>query len=57
MTDKIYSIDEIKKIISPIASRYGVERVFLFGSYARGEATEESDLDFRIDKGLSLIHI
>lgn len=51
MTDKIYSIDEIKKIISPIASRYGVERVFLFGSYARGETTEESDLDFRIDKG------
>ena len=51
MTDKIYSIDEIKKIISPIASRYGVERVLLFGSYARGEATEESDLDFRIDKG------
>ena len=51
MTDKIYSIDEIKKIISPIASRCGVERVFLIGCYARGEATEESDLDFRIDKG------
>lgn len=28
MTDKIYSIEEIKKIVSPIASRYGVERVF-----------------------------
>lgn len=51
MTDKIYSIEEIKKIVSPIASRYGVERVFLFGSYARGEATGKSDLDFRIDKG------
>lgn len=42
MTDKIYSIEEIKKIVSPIASRYGVERVFLFSSYARGEATGEA---------------
>lgn len=51
MTDKIYSIDEIKNIVAPIAARYGVERVFLFGSYARGEATADSDLDFRVDKG------
>ena len=29
----------------------GVERVFLFGSYARGEATPDSDLDFRVDCG------
>lgn len=49
MTDKIYSIDEIKNIVAPIAARYGVERVFLFGSYARGEATPESDLDFLVD--------
>lgn len=51
MTNKIYSIDEIKNIVTPIADSYGVERVFLFGSYARGEATVTSDLDFRIDKG------
>lgn len=25
--------------------------MYLFGSYARGEAKEGSDLDFRIDKG------
>ena len=25
--------------------------LYLFGSYARGEATPESDLDFRIEKG------
>jgi predicted nucleotidyltransferase len=25
--------------------------VYPFGSYARGEASEKSDLDFRIDKG------
>ena len=28
-----------------------MERVFLFGSYARGDATEKSDVDFRIDRG------
>lgn len=51
MTNKIYSIDEIKNIVAPIAKQYGVERVYLFGSYARGQANETSDLDFRIDRG------
>ena len=31
--------------------RYGVDKVFLFGSYARGEATEQSDIDLRVDLG------
>lgn len=51
MNDKIYTIEEIQKIVSPIAANHGVERVFLFGSYARGEASADSDLDFRIDCG------
>ena len=51
MTNKVYSIEEIKNIVQPIAKEYGVQRVFLFGSYARGEATPLSDLDFRVDKG------
>ncbi len=49
--DKIYTLDEIRECIVPIAKEYGVEKVYLFGSYARGDATEQSDLDFRIDKG------
>ena len=49
MNDKVYTIDEIKNIITPIAKSYGVQKVFLFGSYARGEATASSDLDFCID--------
>ena len=48
MNNKIYTIEEIQKIVSPIAAYHGVERVFLFGSYARGEATPDSDLDFRV---------
>ena len=51
MNDKIYTIEEIQKIVSPIAANHGIERVFLFGSYARGEASADSDLDFRIDCG------
>lgn len=45
----IYTIDEIKKIITPIAERYKLKAVFLFGSYARGAANENSDIDLMID--------
>lgn len=45
------TIEELKKRIVPLAEAYGIEKVFLFGSYARGEATPKSDIDLRIDKG------
>ena len=51
MNEKIYSIEEIQRCVFPIAKHYGVERVYLFGSYARGSATPESDIDIRVDKG------
>ena len=50
MSDKVYTIHEIKQIAQPIASRYGVAALYLFGSYARGDATPSSDLDFRVDR-------
>lgn len=51
MCDKVYTIDEIRTIATPIAKSHGVAALYLFGSYARGDATSESDLDFRIEKG------
>ena len=45
----LYTIDKIKEIISPIARQYDLKCVWLFGSYARGEATPDSDLDFRVE--------
>lgn len=51
MTEKIYTIDEIKAIAAPIAKQHGVAAMYLFGSYARGDADAHSDLDFRIEKG------
>lgn len=46
-----YSIDVLKEIIAPIAEKYHVSKVYLFGSYARGENNENSDIDLRIEKG------
>ncbi len=47
----MYSAEEIKTIIIQIAEKYGVLRIYLFRSYARGDNTEDSDVDLRIDKG------
>ena len=44
----MYSIDEIKEIVKPILKKYDVRKAYIFGSYARGEATEESDVDIMI---------
>lgn len=47
------TVPEIKRRITPILKEYGVKTAYLFGSYARGEATEASDVDLRIDRGNS----
>jgi predicted nucleotidyltransferase len=46
----IYTLDEIKERITPVAKRYKLPAVYLFGSYARGEADEKSDIDIMIDR-------
>ena len=48
---RILTLDEIRRVVRPLAEKYRVEAVFLFGSYARGEAHEESDLDFLVYGG------
>ncbi len=51
MSKPRYTIEEIKEKAVPIAKKYGVKTLWLFGSYARGEADAESDVDFIIDRG------
>ena len=48
---KTYTLDEIREIVSKLAAQYGAKRVYLFGSFARGDMTDSSDIDLRIDKG------
>ena len=42
-------IEEIRQKIIPILQRYGVKRAGLFGSYARGEMREDSDIDILVE--------
>lgn len=47
----VYNINEIKRILIPIAKKYGIASISLFGPYAKGKATPDSDIDFIMDKG------
>ena len=50
-TKRVLSLKEIREKEIPLAAQYGVKRLYLFGSYARGEAKPPSDIDFYIEKG------
>jgi len=41
----------IKEKTVPIAMRYGLNKMHLFGSYAKGTATEDSDIDILYERG------
>ena len=45
----VYTVDQIKDKIYPVAEKYGLSKVYLFGSYARGEADEKSDVDIALE--------
>lgn len=49
MSQKVYTIDEIKQILKRILKDQTVYTVVLFGSYAKNTATPNSDLDLVID--------
>jgi predicted nucleotidyltransferase len=51
----IYSVAQLKELVEPIAKKYNLKALWVFGSYARGEATEESDVDFIMDYTDSII--
>lgn len=51
MNDHIYTIQDIKALVLPIAKKYKIREIYLFGSYARGDADESSDLDFLVFGG------
>jgi predicted nucleotidyltransferase len=48
-TDEL--LGTLRACLPSFSARYGVQRIGVFGSYARGEANDESDLDVLIEGG------
>ena len=62
MSEKVYTIEEIKKILEELLIDKPVYQVILFGSYAKQKATKKSDIDLLIDtkselKGFALLKL
>ena len=53
-----YTVEEIKNLLHPIFVKKDVIRAVLFGSYSRGEATDESDIDIAalVDDEMSILN-
>ncbi len=48
----ILSFLTIKKGVVKIAEKYGIKRIYLFGSYVKGQATANSDIDLYMESDL-----
>lgn len=47
-----YTIEQIKQLLIPIIKNYPINQMILFGSYAKGTATEKSDIDLVVDMSI-----
>ncbi len=47
----VLTIKQIKERILPVLAKHNIREVYLFGSYARGEAKNNSDVDIYCESG------
>ena len=47
-----YSREQLAKLLAPVFRRNHIRKATLFGSHAKGSATEKSDVDLMVDSGL-----
>ncbi|MBC7961269.1 MAG: nucleotidyltransferase domain-containing protein [Vallitaleaceae bacterium] len=53
----IYSTKDITDMLMPIFGSYYIRKAILFGSYGKGMASENSDIDLVVDSGLKGLHL
>ena len=49
---EVYTLPQLKAVLTPVFDAYSIRKAVLFGSYGKGTATEESDIDLLVDSGL-----
>ena len=61
MSDRDQILDTLRKQYAELSRRYPIHRLALFGSWARGDAQESSDVDVLVDVdpsiGLRLVQL
>ncbi len=48
----VTAVEEIRSVLMPVFARYGIRQAVLFGSFAKGIAGEQSDVDLLVDSRL-----
>ena len=49
---EVYTLPQLKAVLTPVFDAYSIRKAVLFGSYGKGTATAESDIDLLVDSGL-----
>lgn len=49
---RVSSVETIQAALTPVFVQYHIKDAILFGSFAKGNATEKSDVDLLVDSGL-----
>ena len=57
MSEKVYTIEEIQKMLAELLKDKPVYKVILFGSYAKQQANKKSDVDLVIDTNSELLKL
>ena len=52
LSDTVYTVSSIEAILKPVFEEYDIKSAVLFGSYAKGCAGKNSDVDILVDSGL-----